>query len=202
MLPGFKTTLEGLQGVPMIGPEFGILARGSITQLRLTVWEASMARTASQGVKVFDRLSPGMVARFVENQRHVLFWQTSEGVEFWTVSGLGGQLGHAEYTGALFLRDSGLLYRGQSLLVQGFLRPCSTEAINCSSLMDFLSRRVGIQIVYDTSALAPGIDIAGRAMRSQGLYYFEAGSGLFVQKTGTFEAPPAIHPQIVKDFGH
>lgn len=151
--PGFKTTLESLQGVPALGPEFGLLARGALLQARvftaeslmaarLSVIELAATRTTAQGVTVFDSLSPAWVETFARAERHVLHVTTSEGVSFWAVSGAGGQLGHTEYAAALYLREAQLLYPGQQLLMQGYLASCRCAAINCQTLLDFLARRV------------------------------------------------------------
>jgi len=199
LIPGFRTSYEDSAAVlPMLGAELNLgrfLMAEAFTQVRLKFWTASMVRTSSAGIKVFDQLSPEWVNYFQQQGRHVLNWTTSEGVNFWTVSGFGGQIGHTEYAGALFLRDLDLLYPGQSLLVQGYFAPCSRAAINCHQLLDFLARERGIETLYDTRNLSAEFGTSNFGSR-----FYGAGRGFFKQGSGKYVPRPFYHPQILKDF--
>jgi RHS repeat-associated protein len=207
LIPGFNMTMESLMGVPFLGPEVGALrmaAQASRFSFAMKLQKLLTARAINSAP--MHRIYFGLTAQEVAalgKTGHVLHVEhLDSALEFWVHSGAGGPIGHTEYGAALFLRELGLLEKGQSFLLRGIWAPCQRGASNCSALLDYLSKAKGVNFMYLYSgdALVPGARTASGGIPVRGISWFEGGRGRFLKSQGTFSGGAKYPTHIVNDF--
>ncbi len=131
---------------------------------------------------IFISLTLEQMNQFYKEGRHLLEVKTKNG-SFWVVSTRKGDMVeqkgfHTEEAALRKLIKEKKLKKGDRLLLQGYIGPCATKkAFGCHYLLDHISKRFGVDILYSTGALTAdaGIDYKGDRV-------YEAGRGHINQK--------------------
>jgi hypothetical protein len=113
-VPGFRTSMESLMGVPFMGPEVEALEMAvQFSRVRFAVKLQKLLTARAVNSAPLHRIYFGLTAEQVSSLAktgHVLHVEhLDSALEFWVHSGAGGAIGHTEYGAALFLKELDLL---------------------------------------------------------------------------------------------